>query len=172
MGQASVLNPIIVVGRIGAPYGVKGWAHIQSFTEPFSNILSYQHWYLKVSNEWRAVKREARVQGNGLVAHFQGYEVREAIAKLVHQEIGVRRDEFSSLDEGDYYWSDLIGLKVLTTTDILLGVVKSLLETGSNDVLVIQGEEKEHLVPYVPGEYVLEVNLTTGIIRVSWDPEF
>jgi len=172
MGQTSVLNPIIVVGRIGAPYGVKGWSHIQSFTEPFSNILKYQHWYLKVSGEWRAVKREARVQGNGIVAHFQGIEVREATALLVHQEIGVKRDEFSSLEEGDYYWSDLIGLKVFTTDGVLLGVVESLLETGSNDVLVIQGEEKEHLVPYVPGEYVLEVNLPEGIMRVSWDPEF
>jgi 16S rRNA processing protein RimM len=172
MGQKSILSSIVVVGRMGSPHGVKGWAHIQSFTEPTGNLLGYKTWYLKLSGKWCVVIQEARLQGGSIVARLQGYDSREAVAKLVNTEIGVDKSEFPRLVAGEYYWSELIGLKVLTTTDVLLGTVESLLETGSNDVLVVQGDKKQHLIPYIPDEYVLRVDLTAGIIEVAWDPEF
>jgi 16S rRNA processing protein RimM len=81
------------------------------------------------------------------------------------------------LEEGDYYWSDLIDLEVRTEAGQLLGVVHSLMETGSNDVLVVQGtaeslDRSERLIPWLPGSVVKNVDLAGRVITVDWDPGF
>jgi 16S rRNA processing protein RimM len=174
MGQTGLIEPpIIVVGRIGAPYGIKGWVHIQSFTQPVSNLIQYQQWYLSTAGKWHPVLRVgARLQGKSVVACLEGYETREAAAKLTHVEIGVARTEFKSLKPDEYYWSDLVGLTVINEEGITLGTVVELFETGSNDVLVVKREGKESLIPYLPGDYVLDIDLERKIMQVSWDSEF
>src|SRR5271170_5990673 len=102
MGQKGglVASSMVVMGRIGAPFGIKGWAHVQSFTKPVDNILSYKTWYLKIKGQWQAAPvsvLEARAQGKGFVASLKGYETRDAIAKLTHAEIGVPRAELPVL---------------------------------------------------------------------------
>ncbi len=174
MGQKSILSSsIVVVGRVGAPYGIKGWAHIQSFTRPPNNILSFKTWYLFSAGQWQSVPHvEARVQGKGIVALLAGCQTPEDSAVLVNTEIGVLRIEFPALANDEYYWTDLIGLTVVTEQGVTLGKIDSLFETGSNDVLIVKGETKEYLIPYLPGEYVLEIDLVQGVMQVSWDPEF
>lgn len=162
-----------VLGCIGAPYGIKGGVHVHSYATTADNILSYETWYLNKKGQWQAIEvLEARAQGKGFVAFFKGCESRDDAAKLTNLEFGVPREELPALAEGEYYWSDLMGMTVVTDTEVILGQVEDLLETGSNDVLVVKGDLKEHLIPYLPGEYVLSVDLKTRIIRVVWDPEF
>jgi len=96
---------------------------------------------------------------------------REQAATLVGSQIFVSRDQLPATAEDEYYWSDLEGLEVKTTSGELLGRVEKLMETGANDVLVIRGN-REHLVPFVPGQYVKHVDLEGGMIEVDWDPEF
>lgn len=86
-------------------------------------------------------------------------------------EIAIYRKQLGKLDEGEYYWHQLEGLKVVTTEGVELGKVHHLLETGANDVLVVRGD-RERLVPLTVGHTVIEVDLSTGIITVDWDPEF
>ncbi len=161
------------MGRVGAPYGLKGWFHLQSYAEPGSNILSYKTWYLKIKQQWQPVEiLNARVHGKSFVAALVGYESIEKIEALKLLEIGVPRSELPILDSGEYYWSDLIGLSVVTEKSVILGQVDHLIETGANDVLVVKGETREHLIPYVLHDYVLSVDLKARVIRVLWDPEF
>jgi 16S rRNA processing protein RimM len=94
--------------------------------------------------------------------------------------IYVERDQLAELAAGEYYWSQLIGLRVISQFDGVerdLGVVHSLLETGSNDVLVVRGDsaaidQAERLIPYLPGQFVVGVSPELGCIRVDWDPDF
>ena len=133
-------------------------------------ILNYQPWLL--GKDKRPVKIvDGRKQGKGLVALLPGYNDRDSAASLVGQEIVVGREQLPPTAEGEYYWVDLEGLEVLTTKGERLGRVERLMETGANDVLVIGGE-REHLVPYVQGQYVKRVDLENGVIEVDWDPEF
>lgn len=133
-------------------------------------ILGYQPWLL--GKEQRPVKIvDGRKQGKGLVALLPGFEDRELAATLVGQQIFVGRDQLPATAEDEYYWSDLEGLEVRTTNGELLGQVEKLMETGANDVLVIRGK-REHLVPFVQGQYVKHVDLENGLIEVDWDPEF
>ncbi len=164
---------MVIIGCIGAPYGVNGWVHVQSFTEPGENILSYKTWNLYKNEQWQKVSViSARAHGKGFVATFVGCESREAAAAFNQSEIGILREELPSLEPGEYYWADLIGMKVFTKEGDLLGELQDLLETGSNDVLIVKGEKGEYLIPYIPQQYVLEIDLKLRVMRVDWDPEF
>jgi 16S rRNA processing protein RimM len=106
-----------------------------------------------------------------VAALLPGFEDREQAATLVGVQIFVRRDQLPTTEKDEYYWSDLEGLEVKTTKGELLGRVEKLMETGANDVLVIRGN-REHLVPFIQGQYVTRVDLEDGMIEVDWDPEF
>ncbi|MCC5860100.1 MAG: ribosome maturation factor RimM [Ectothiorhodospiraceae bacterium] len=163
---------LIVLGRIGGPHGVKGWVRIQSFTDPRENILSYPRWFLGRGAQWAAYElSDGRMQGKSVVALLSGVESREAAESLKGREIAVPRDELPPLPEGEYYWADLIGLRVRTVDGVDLGVVDHLIQTGANDVLVVRGD-RERLIPMVVGQYVKRVDLDAGRMDVDWDPEF
>ena len=160
------------MGRVGAAYGVHGWLKIHSDAIPADNILHYQPWKLALNRQtFERQILDSRAHGLGLVVKFEGCVGREEAQTLVGAEILVRRDALPTLDSDEYYWRDLIGLKVTTTQAMELGVVEQLLETGANDVLVVRGE-REHLVPFVVPDYVKEVDLERGAILVEWDPSF
>ena len=133
-------------------------------------ILQYQPWLL--GEDKKPVKIvDGRKQGKGIAALLPGYDDREQAATLVGTQIFVIREQLPATDKDEYYWSDLEGLEVKTIHGVLLGRVEHLLETGANDVLVIRGD-REHLVPFVQGQYVTRVDLESGLIEVDWDPEF
>ena len=160
----------VALGYISAVHGIKGWVKVHSWTRPMEAILDYQPWLL--GEQLKAVKITAgRKQGKGLVALFPGTEDREMAVQLVGQQIFVNRDQLPPTDEGEYYWSDLEGLEVHTIKGENLGRVERLMETGANDVLVIRGD-REHLVPFIQGQYVKRVDLNDGLIEVDWDADF
>lgn len=160
----------IALGYISAVYGVKGWVKLHSWTRPMEAILDYQPWLL--GEHKRPVKIiGGRKQGKGLVALLPGFEDREQAVKLVGQQIFVGRDQLPATAADEYYWSDLEGLEVHTTKGEVLGRVERMMETGANDVLIIRGQ-REHLVPFIQGQYVTRVDLEGGLIEVDWDPEF
>ena len=133
-------------------------------------ILQYQPWLL--GEDKKPVKIvDGRKQGKGIAAVFPGFENREQAATLIGTQIFVRREQLPATEKDEYYWSDLEGLEVKTTRGELLGRVEKLMETGANDVLVIRGN-REHLVPFIQGQYVTRVDLEDGMIEVDWDPEF
>ena len=133
-------------------------------------LLGYRPWLL--GEDQSPVKIvDGRKQGKGLVALLPCVEDRQQAIPLVGQQIFVRRDQLPPTAADEYYWSDLEGLVVHTTKGVLLGRVEKLMETGANDVLVIHGE-RQHLVPFVQGQYVTRVDLEDGMIEVDWDPEF
>lgn len=166
----------IVVGRVGAPYGVKGWNKVQSFTEIPANILDYTPWYLRpekaADTAWReAPLDEAREHGKGVVAKFSRCTDRDAAALLRGHEIAVRREQLPAVEDGEYYWVDLVGLRVENLAGVDLGRVEEMMATGANDVLVVRGERKR-LIPFVTGHIVKDVDLTTGVIRVDWEADY
>lgn len=169
---------LIAVGHVSTPHGIKGWVWVHALTDPVSNIFGYRPWYLKTREGFRAVKvLDWREQGKGVVAQLDLAPDRNAAEALRNLEIWVPKEALPELEEGDYYWSDLIDLEVRTESGQLLGSVHSLMETGSNDVLVVQGtaeslDRHERLVPWLPGTVVKNVDLAGRVITVDWDPEF
>lgn len=158
------------LGYISGVHGLKGWVKVHSWTQPREAIFDYQPWW--VGEERRKFTGRARQrQGRALVAELAGVEDHQAAAALVGASIAIRRAQLPELPQGEYYWSELIGLEVASASGERLGRVERLIETGANDVLVVQGE-RERLIPYVPGLYVLQVDLEAGRLVVDWDPDF
>lgn len=171
----------LVVGQLAGVFGVKGWVKVRSFTQPEQNILGYAPWRLRTPSGVQTVDiDEYNLRPQGLVVHFKGIDDRDVAALLGCAEIEVDKAELPELPAGEYYWHQLIGLNVVTEVegeDCILGRIADMMETGANDVMVIRPDEgsfddRERLVPYVPGVYVDRVDLATGEIRVNWDPEF
>jgi 16S rRNA processing protein RimM len=155
------------MGHISVPFGVRGWVKIHADTEYTDSLLDYPTWWLGKNGQWREVKvLDSEVHSKSLVVHLAGCDDRDAAAALRGSEIAVPRDALPEPAENEYYWSDLIGLSVFNTEQQAFGKVSELLETGANDVLVVQGE-RERLIPFVP-QVILEVDLAAGTIRVDW----
>ena len=171
--DAGVLNDeLLVMGRIAAPFGVKGWLRINAYTAAADNLLDYSPWYLKLPEGWQAAEPLAgRLHGKGLVVQLKDCHDRDTAAALTGTDIGIYRSQLPPAEADEYYWSDLIGLQVITRDGRVLGVVDHLFETGANDVMVVKGEQ-EYLVPFIAGQVIESVDLEARLIQVDWDPDF
>jgi 16S rRNA processing protein RimM len=163
---------LLTVGRIVGLHGVDGWVKVESWTEPRLRIFSYQPWRLTLAgSEFEVAAAQGHEQGKGMVAKLPGCDDRDAAAKLIGATIRVSRSALPKPKRGEYYWTDLEGLAVVTVEGVDLGKVSHLFATGANDVLVVRGE-RERLIPFVTGQFVKEVDLKAGRITVDWDADF
>lgn len=163
----------VIVGRVVGLFGIKGWIKLESYTDPRENIEHYGPWLLQAGAQSGRFGVEAlKPHGKGLIAKLEGIDNRDEAAVWVGRDIAVSRDRLPALDEGEYYWRDLIGLKVVNRDRQMLGEVDSLMETGANDVLVVRREGRDLLIPYLPGRVIDAVDLEIGEIRVDWYREW
>lgn len=166
-------DEMVVLGRVGAPYGVRGWLRLHpANTDQPEGLLEYPVLRLsKGERQERLVVEDGRPHGKGMVVKFSGIGSRESAAHWSGALVGVFRQELPSLASGEYYWHDLIGLDVLDEQGVALGSVVNLQQTGAHDLLVVKAD-REILVPYVPGTVVKQVDLKAGHIVVCWDPDY
>ena len=170
---------IEVVGKLGSTYGIRGWLRIYSSTEQAESIFDYQPWFLKIKDEWQPTELENwRHHNHEIIVKLKGVDDREVAQTLANVEIGVDLSVFPELEEGDYYWHDLIGCSVVNLEGYTMGTVTEMMETGSNDVLVVKANTKdafgkqERLIPFLYEQVVKRVDLTTKTIEVDWDAGF
>jgi len=168
---------LIVVGKVLSAHGVRGELKVYSFTEPPANLLDYPNWILRDSRRHLEVTlSDSRQQGKNLLVFLDGIDDRDQAQQLAHLEICVRRSELPKLDDGEYYWHQLEGLKVIEQNGRLLGRIERMLSTGANDVMRVlpcEGslDQRERLLPYTDG-CVQRVDLGAGEMQVEWDADF
>lgn len=180
--MGTVPADLVVVGRITTVFGVKGWVKIHSYTEPMDNLCSFESLYIQRNGQWAPFElTEIKRHQKGLIGLIRGVDDRELARTYCQCDIGVSATEMPALEEGDYYWHQLEGLRVYTRgaagTEVLLGTVHQILETGANDVMVVRRcagslDDRERLIPWLPGQVVGTVDLAAGAIHVDWDSEF
>lgn len=159
------------MGRIAAPFGVKGWMKVQPFTAATRNLLAYKTWWIGREDGWREITvAEARVQGRAVAARLEGCEDRNAAASLRGYWVAVPREALPRTEGGEYYWADLIGLNVVNAAGQDFGRVTRILQTGANDVLVVEGG-RERLIPFI-ADVIREVDPAAGVIRVEWGADY
>jgi 16S rRNA processing protein RimM len=183
---------MVVMGRIVAPYGVFGWLKVVPDTEAFDGLFDYDTWWLGKGKDWREMVVEtAKIHNDVLVVKLEGIDDRDAALACKGKQIAVPRDALPEPEENEYYWSDLIGVRVKNKQDIDFGLITEVFETGANDVLVVKPEvarsevvksavvdkdaakEKplERLIPFIDS-VVLEVDLAAKTMLVDWDADF
>ena len=168
-GSHHMSPDIIVVGRLGRSFGVKGWQVLQSFTDPPENILQYAPWYLQRSADgpWQALAKPAcQRHKNGHIVRLEHIQNPEDAHAFSGSYIGVPREALSAQANADnaadaeYFWHDLVGCWVNNLDDHLI-------ETGAHDVPIVKSEEGNHLIPFHE-PYLQNVDLTAKRISVEW----
>ncbi|HLB42654.1 MAG TPA: ribosome maturation factor RimM [Gammaproteobacteria bacterium] len=159
----------IVIGRIGSIYGVQGWIKINSYAAFGANILDYMPWYLEDQNNWHRMEVEnKKINGHRIIVKLSNIHTPEEARLLTGKNIAISRSQLPTLKSNEYYWSDLEALTVVHANGTIVGKVAYLIETGSNDVLVVKGD-KEYAIPYLPNKVIKKVDLVKGQIIVDWD---
>lgn len=167
---------MIVLGRITAPYGVRGWLKLHPFGDDPAAWRTMKRWWLGEDDEefsgWRAFPVQTlRAQGRGWVAKLVGIDDRTAAEGLVGHYVGAPRGELPATQEGEYYWADLIGLTVVNEDNQPLGAVAEMIESGAHAVMVVKDDKTQRLLPFV-GQVVKDVDVRSGVIRVDWGPDW
>jgi 16S rRNA processing protein RimM len=165
---------MIVLGRIVAPFGVRGWLKVRPFGDAPETWRKMPQWWLCADAEaaeaaWQPYELEDfRSHGAHWVAKLAGVDDRDGAERLDGRFVAAPRMALPGTETGEYYWNDLIGLAVANEQGDPLGSVTALLETGAHPVLVVKGEEGgERLLPFV-AEVVKDVDVPGGRIRVAW----
>jgi 16S rRNA processing protein RimM len=166
---------LIEIGKIVRSQGLKGRVKVLSFLQS-QDVLEL------VSSLYVGAKETDAVcyvlngvqQGNGfLILKFEGIDSRNDADRLKGQQVWMVAEGMAPLAENEYYWSDIIGLKVVTEDNEHLGRIEAVFPTGSNDVYVCRNEDREILLPAIeqvirridPEKGVMVVRLCKGLIE-------
>ena len=175
----SSASDTLVIGIIGAPYGVKGWVKITSHTHDLDGVFAYTPWLLGQVEEGKEyVVDQWRTHNKGLVAKLIGVDDRDDAEGIKNLEISIKAAMLPELDDSDVYWRELVGMQVVTEKGYNLGVIKELFETGANDVLLVKANlndafgQKERMVPYLLDQVIKQVDRQANTVTVDWDPAF
>ena len=166
---------LVVMARVSGAFGIKGWVKLEPFTETPESLLAYPRWWIETDGGWEPREvEESRAQGQAVAAKLAGCDDRDQAALFRGRQVAVAREQFPAAGANEFYWADLIGLKVVNENGEELGTVSRVLETGANDVLVVQAADenaRERLIPFVE-QVVKEVDLAGRVIRVDWGSDF
>lgn len=163
---------LVTMGRVDGPWGVKGWVKVRPYTETPESLCRFGRWWLSRGGEWKEYEvAEAAARPDSVVARLAGCDDREAAAALTGNDIAVPREALPPTAENEFYWADLIGLRVVNLQEEPLGEVAGLISTGANDVLRVSHDGKERLLPYIP-QVIRQVDLAAGEMRVDWGADW
>lgn len=164
-GESSAL---IELGVVGAPFGVRGWVKLRSFTDPPDRLLQHRRVQLKISGSWISYAIEANGRSGGqLTAKLSGINDRDQAQALRGASVGVPRSELPARDDKDFYRADLIGCEVVNLSGIALGKVQHFIETPAQVLMVVRGL-KEYWVPAI-AQHLRRIDLAARRVVVDWD---
>jgi 16S rRNA processing protein RimM len=160
--------PLIELGCVGAPFGVRGWIKVRSYTDPPERIFEHRTPQVRQNGVIRSFRIEATGRSGGqLTAKFAGVADRDQAQALRGAAICVPRSELPERNEKDFYRADLIGCEVVNLKGERLGVVQHFLETPAQVLMVVRGEQ-EFWVPAVP-QHLRRIDLQARQVTVDWD---
>ena len=159
---------LIPVGKIIDTHGVRGQLKLYSYSGNGDSLAAAEIVTLtSPTGQTREFPLTSfKDAGNRFLIRLGDLDDINQALPLVGSELCLRRKQFPELEADEYYWSDLIGLTVVTTSGISLGKVADIFETGSNDVYVVRGTGREYLIPAI-AEVVTSVDLAKATITIE-----
>ena len=161
------------MGRILAPFGIKGWVRVENYSDSPENLAGRRTWLLGAEDgEWTEARvAGTEVHGKRLIARFEGCDTPEAAAAYRGREVAVTRESLPRTRKNEFYQVDLVGLEVRNMNDERLGTVAGLFSNGAHEVMRVAGTEGERLLPFI-AQVVREVDVDAGRILVDWGKDW
>jgi 16S rRNA processing protein RimM len=156
-GKEDSIEEMIPIGRIVKPHGLRGEVKAKISLDDDTTIRKMENVLLlneDTGNTIRVRVNGARKSSKGWIIHFDGFDSIERVDILSGYHIYLKREVLPLLHDGEYYFFQLLGCRVLDESGRLLGFVEDIIETGSNDVMVVRRKEddfsiREELVPLI-----------------------
>ncbi|AFA41350.1 16S rRNA processing protein [Wigglesworthia glossinidia endosymbiont of Glossina morsitans morsitans (Yale colony)] len=170
---------LISIGKIGAPFGIKGWVKVISYTEKSQNIFKYQPWIFKINNIYqKCYVTSWKTYYKKFIAKIEAINNRCAASSITNLNVMLFQKQLNKLKNNEYYLHEIIGLQVLNTKNFNLGKVVNFLRSSHHDILVIRSQKKNHLrfkeylIPFVYEVFIKKIDKNSKIIRVDWNSNF
>lgn len=151
-------------GKIVTTHGIKGEVKIMPYTDYPELLCEFDRLFLGKNHEEINVER-SRVFKNMVIAKLEGYDTPEVAERLRNKILYMHRDDLE-LDEDTYFIQDLIGIEVSDAdSGFVYGKITDVMQTGANDVYVVQGKDREYLIPAIP-EVVITTDIDENIMTI------
>ena len=139
----------IILGKIIATHGIKGWVVIQSYSYPSHNIKNYDT-FLYIKNRKECIEIiNLKIMPKKIIIQMKNYNDINSSEHLVGHNIFVEASDIPALEKGEYYWKDIEGLEVYTTKDSYIGSVDFIFNNGANDIMAVKQNKELIYIPYV-----------------------
>jgi len=175
-----VPDDLAEVGYVSGAYGIVGGIRVAPHSVEADALLNVKTWWLDKPTLHAVTVRSAKLHGGDVVATLVGLRDRDDAEALKGAKVSIARSAFPALDEGEYYWSDLIGLDVVNLQGEALGKVADMMHNGAQSILRIVPvadpsapavKAPERLVPFVE-QFVKTVSLDQKLITLDWGLDF
>ena len=156
------------IGRVVKPHGIKGRMKVEYFGEDLRRFVSYREIFIE-DEKGRPESYEileASPHPPRLILRLKGIEKIEQAQPLIGKTILVEKEALPGLEKGEYYWADLLGMKVETREGKQIGKVREIFATGAHDVYVVEGKRGEISLPAI-GEVILDIDLAKRVMKVA-----
>lgn len=159
------MKSYLEIGKIVTLHGLRGDVKVQPWCDDAEFLCEFPMLYLGKEKKEVEVSH-ARPQKNMVLLHLEGYDTPEQAETLRNQILYLNREDVE-LEEGTYFIQDLIGLDVIDADNgTAYGTLKDVLQTGANDVYVVQAEGgKELLIPAIP-DVIVETNIEEHCMKI------
>jgi 16S rRNA processing protein RimM len=175
MAMARSPQRLILLGRVLAPFGVKGWVKVEPFAESARNLRAYPEWRVgrgEPDAAWGTVTvAESAEHSGNVVARFDGCHDRDAALRYRGMGVAVARSALPPAAPGEFYQADLVGLRVVNEQGEELGRIAGLFSNGAHEVMRVQRGGGEQLLPFVAA-VVRGVDVAAGFVRVDWQSDW
>jgi 16S rRNA processing protein RimM len=158
------MTDLIEIARISGPHGLKGKIKIIPFGDSFKSFLSYSH--LIIGNNGSPVEiLSAQDRRSFYIIELAGFTNISQVEPLKGETLFIKREQLEEPADDEYYWRDLMGLRVIDTQGAVLGEIVDIFSTGSNDVYVVD-KSKQYYIPATK-DVIKEISLEKGCITID-----
>ena len=161
------MEDLLKVGVITTTHGVRGEVKVYPTTDEPERFPDLEYVLLDTGKELRRLDiKNVRFFKNLVILKFDGIDNINDIEKYKGRDLWIPREEAQELDEDEYYIADLLGMKVLLEDGSEFGTLKNVMETGANDVYIVDSvEHGEVLLPAIK-ECIPDVDIETNTMTV------
>ena len=162
-----MVKNLFPIGRVVKPHGVKGKVKAKYFGEDLRLFSLYREIFIEGERGSPELYEiiEAIPQPPRLILRLKGIEKIEEAEPLIGKEIFIEKEALPGLEEGEYYWVDILGMNVETQEGKRIGKVKEIFHTGAHDIYVVEGKRGEILLPATE-EVIQSIDLKRGVMKV------
>jgi len=160
---------LITVGKISGTHGIKGQLKVYSYSGNLGSLSAARNVMLRspdgITFREFGVKK-VKPHNNGFILTLGGYDDIDQALTLVGCELCLKRSQLPEPEDDEYYWCDLIGLRVVTAGGTEIGTLADIFETGSNDIYVVRKDKHEYLIPAIKS-VISSVDLAGGTMVIT-----